>query len=157
MDGEAMQAALRALQAPAIPAGYKLVPVEPTQEMIDAWTVAKPHGDTLTELQLDEISDDEANRRWATADYKAMLAAAPTPAPGGWLPIESAPKDDPISSIAYKATDKFGNVCHFGVRSLAEVWAKGGTVEEVPSRNLIVITGIRGQPLPPPPEKDTKP
>ena len=74
-------AAIRALQEPAIPAGWKMVPVEPTQEMIDAWTVAKPSGDTLTELQLDEISDDEANRRWATADYKAMLAAAPTPAP----------------------------------------------------------------------------
>ena len=88
----------------------------------------------------------------------AALRALQAPAiPAGWLPIESAPKDDPISSIAYKATDKFGNVCHFGVRSLAEVWAKGGTVEEVPSRNLIVITGIRGQPLPPPPEKDTKP
>ena len=68
--------ALRALQAPAIPAGWKWVPVEPTREMVNAWANAAPKDHDRSGL-----SDDEVNRIWATCDYKAMLAAAPTPAP----------------------------------------------------------------------------
>ena len=46
---------------PTIPPGYKLVPVEPTEEMIDA---AKNNG-------------AEGSRKEISGDYKAMLNAAP--------------------------------------------------------------------------------
>jgi hypothetical protein len=62
------------LQSPTAQAvaGWKLVPVEPTQEMIDAWA-------TACCPPLRGLSDEEVNKAWATADWSAMLAAAPTP------------------------------------------------------------------------------
>ena len=56
------------------PEGWKIVPVEPTGEMVDAGI-----------------------RSLGTADkFRAMLAAAPTPpvSEDRWLPIETAPKDE---------------------------------------------------------------
>ncbi|MBC3250500.1 hypothetical protein H8I91_09515 [Serratia fonticola] len=55
---------------PAVPAGYKLVPVEPTPQMIAA-----------TEIDGDEyyFESDEAAETWMANKFKAMLAAAPTP------------------------------------------------------------------------------
>ncbi|CAI1765889.1 Uncharacterised protein [Serratia fonticola] len=53
-----------------VPDGYKLVPVEPTPEMIAA-----------TEIDGDEyyFESDEAAETWMANKFKAMLAAAPTP------------------------------------------------------------------------------
>jgi hypothetical protein len=54
------------LEQPAVPEGMKLVPVEPTKEMID-------RGRTDNSIQ---------GRAFAEACYRAMLAAAPTPTQG---------------------------------------------------------------------------
>lgn len=59
----ALLAHLRTLAAPAgVPSGWKLVPLEPTSEMMDA---------------AEECSTDWPRTTWAEA-YSAMLAAAPT-------------------------------------------------------------------------------
>ena len=54
--------AAAALAAPPVPAGYKVVPVEPTPEMMDA---------------AEACSDDWPRTTWRAA-WSAMLAAAPT-------------------------------------------------------------------------------
>lgn len=75
----AWQASRRAPAAP-VPQGWKLVPVEATQEMIEAWGNA-------TELPegMVERSDDEVNAYAAKRDWKAMLAVAPAVVvPDGW-------------------------------------------------------------------------
>lgn len=59
---ESVIAAHEAKAAPAVPQGWKLVPVEPTREMLDAY------------LNLN------ARFHSARADWAAMLAAAPAPA-----------------------------------------------------------------------------
>ena len=53
-----------------VPDGYKLVPIEPTPEMIAA-----------TEIDGDEyyFESDEAAETWMANKFKAMLAAAPIP------------------------------------------------------------------------------
>lgn len=44
-------------------------------------------------------------------------------------------------AVVYKATSRSGETCHFGVKSLARIWAKGGgNVEEVPVRDLRVVS-----------------
>lgn len=55
----------------AVPEGWALVPLEATQEMIEAWGNA-------TELPegMAERSDDEVNAYAAQRDWKAMLAVA---------------------------------------------------------------------------------
>lgn len=53
-----------ALAAPAVPPGYALVPVEPTPEMLRAYT-----GGAIT----------EAGFKWCRHQWAAMLAAAPQP------------------------------------------------------------------------------
>lgn len=50
-------------------------------------------------------------------------------------------------AVAYKATDIRGETCHFGVKSTAVAWAKGGTVEEVRVRDFALC----------PPRKPTAP
>jgi len=57
-------------QGYTLPKGYKLVPVEPTPEMIAA-----------TEIDGDEyyFETDKAAETWMANKFKAMLAAAPTP------------------------------------------------------------------------------
>ncbi|OIX96273.1 hypothetical protein BFS14_02065 [Serratia fonticola] len=57
-------------QGYTLPEGYKLVPIEPTPEMIAA-----------TEIDGDEyyFESDEAAETWMANKFKAMLAAAPTP------------------------------------------------------------------------------
>lgn len=49
-----------------VPKGWKVAPIEPDQNMVDAWAEAAP----------DDTSDDR-DIAWATADWKAMLKAAP--------------------------------------------------------------------------------
>jgi hypothetical protein len=63
-------------QASTAPSGWKLVPADPTQEMVDAWAEANV---TLP----DGVSDEEANRIICGQCWRAMLAASsssPTPA-----------------------------------------------------------------------------
>lgn len=44
-------------------------------------------------------------------------------------------------AVVYKATNFRGDTCHFGVKSLARIWAKGGgKVEEIPIRDLRVVS-----------------
>lgn len=74
--GLAIQCALAAAQpqpeAAPVPQGWKLVPIEATQEMVDAWSSA-------TELPegVAEQADDAVNTYAARRDWKAMLAASP--------------------------------------------------------------------------------
>lgn len=69
-------------QQQAVPEGYKLVPIEPTTEMLKALAC-------LTVL-------DNEDMLFGLSTYAAMLAAVPTPpvqqAPTGWRDISSAPK-----------------------------------------------------------------
>ena len=65
---EAMLEAYRLGQSQAIPPGWKLVPVEPTPHMLKSGVHAFQHA-----RQSDDNLDD-----WR-ANYRAMLAAAPTP------------------------------------------------------------------------------
>jgi hypothetical protein len=61
----------------AVPLGWRLVPVEPTEEMIEAYGDAQWPGDE--QIYADEHEDHLAGHR---AGYAAMLAAAPAaPAP----------------------------------------------------------------------------
>lgn len=63
-----------ALTAPAVPAGWQLVPVEPTPEMIAAMAVIDSSGTCNGTPTVGMAGADEA--------YAAMLAAAPqAPAP----------------------------------------------------------------------------
>lgn len=55
-----------------IPEGWKLVPIEPTEEMLRAW-----RGDmykSYAKIHIEHIGDDEI-----VFAYSAMIAAAPTP------------------------------------------------------------------------------
>lgn len=68
--------------APAVPAGYKLVPVEPTPEMIDAGCDVDARAEVVSKFAAKPgVHDPEA---WVSAgellsvQYRAMLAAAPS-------------------------------------------------------------------------------
>jgi hypothetical protein len=75
--------------AQTIPAGWQLVPIDPTPEML-----ATQHKDAakITDLkfraQVLPWMDDNTRALWAE-----LLAAAPKAAQSGWQPIETAPKD----------------------------------------------------------------
>jgi len=62
---------------------HVVVPKEPTEAMIEAWSLAKPQNWADA-----HISDDDANRAWSTADWQAMIAAAPK------QPSEAAPNSE---------------------------------------------------------------
>lgn len=85
------------LSGPAV-AGWKLVPVEPTEAMIDGWCMCG---------RL-PIQDGKEWTRYINA-YKAMLAAAPSStadvAEARWMPISSAPKDGTWIIGAYFCRD----------------------------------------------------
>lgn len=84
--------------------GWKLVPVEPTPEMLKAYSEGMKN-------YISAFDSAERQARWgspkkgrgfelpewekAIARYRAMLAASPAPAvvDAGWRPIETAPKD----------------------------------------------------------------
>lgn len=53
------------------PDGYILVPIIPTQKMIDAWSeaIADPY-------DLEGLTDEEANAVCARMDWAAMIAAS---------------------------------------------------------------------------------
>jgi len=130
----------QAQQAPAIPAGWKLVPMQLDISM-------KHSADSV------DLGDGEVGRiilSWEEYErlYAAMLAAAPQPpvAMTGWQPIETAPKDSKarlvycqenkcIFCVSYDARD--GSWIYFG---------GGGTMFHEPSHWM---------PLPQPPKEAT--
>lgn len=91
-----------------VPAGWKLVPIEPTQEMIDAWASA-----SVPAFLVAACPDDEANRIVATNDWKAMLSASPAPSGQGVSGevahgMDSAPKDGTMIRLLVDYTDGGG-------------------------------------------------
>lgn len=88
------EATLLASEQITDPAGWKLVPIEPTQEMIDAWASA-----SVPAFLVAACPDDEANRIVATNDWKAMLSASPAPSgqPGIRINGQPATADDVIA------------------------------------------------------------
>jgi NTP pyrophosphatase (non-canonical NTP hydrolase) len=78
-----------------IPAGWMLVPMSPTQAMVDAWADARAPRDLIR-----GAPDDEANRLMATSDWSAMLASAPTP------PVADAAMANAPAPASRIATDK---------------------------------------------------
>ena len=72
---------------PALPLGWKAVPIEPTEAMLD-------EGEGFNLRCGCPKCDHEAWEK-VRIGYQAMLSAAPVPPSQGegWMPIESAPKD----------------------------------------------------------------
>lgn len=89
-QGRAALQSANSAQPVTVPAGYVLVPVEPTPEMCDVGHIGI---DVLTGV----TSDSEYYSTWgdsAAKLYRAMLAAAPK-APDGWIPVsERMPEKD---------------------------------------------------------------
>lgn len=71
---DALEAVLPMVGKPAVPDGWKLVPTEPTERMVDAGTAEHEceQGDSW-------YSSPSLSDRDCKAIYKAMLSAAPTP------------------------------------------------------------------------------
>ena len=70
------------VQEPAVPPGYVLVPIEPTQEMITAMSASKAkdsEGEFPMLLDLIDYSGENKTHAVLKAAYVAMLAAVPTP------------------------------------------------------------------------------
>ncbi|WP_077961686.1 hypothetical protein [Ensifer adhaerens] len=76
------------------PEGWKLVPVDPTPEMIDAGRLARMN---------------IAGGYDGPSSWEAMLAAAPS-APDGWQPIDTAPRDTTSIIIAVPTKDYDGHI-----------------------------------------------
>lgn len=82
-------------QSKSVPDGWKLVPIEPTEDMEFA-------GNQVADALAVNVNYTGYTHDCATAEdvYKSMLSAAPPPpvtAQGqqGWMPIETAPKGQP--------------------------------------------------------------
>lgn len=90
------------------PEGWKLVPIEPTEEMIRAGCLSQRVGPNTTyEEWWENTSTGVSNRirKIMRDDYCAMIAAAPSAdrqaeAKAGWMPIETAPKDGNLMLLA---------------------------------------------------------
>jgi hypothetical protein len=66
------------------PPGWKLVPIEPTQAMVDAWSSALSFPKEQSEWM--KLTDAEKDRAVASADWKAMIEAAPSERPAAPAP-----------------------------------------------------------------------
>ena len=66
-----------------VPAGYALVPITPTEAMLEAWENAEPSPGWHI---MSRLTDAEANAGLCRAEWSAMIATAPTPDTGGWEP-----------------------------------------------------------------------
>lgn len=111
--GKRIAAAIRALSPPAsaqpagavaIPAGWRLVPEVPTDDMVAAFHSAE-----------NAVLDAEGFARpiWSKC-YRAMLAASPAPSPA--QPAEAVP-------VAWRCIDTFGTAALFHDRGQAENYA----------------------------------
>ena len=85
----------------SVPEDWKLVPVEPTEEMLFKGHMEidfDRNAQNTLELEHPSQTDDGGTsiRTDMTDAWVAMLAAAPTPpvSEDRWLPIETAPKDE---------------------------------------------------------------
>ena len=115
---------------------HKLVPIEPTQDMLDEASFAFREAIKNTSgMQTLKVEDARV------IEYKAMLSAAPSP----WLPIESAPKDGTQILCFKRLCD--GNPCEdncaIWVNWFTDFWGWNGNEYEYPSHWI---------PLPPAPE-----
>ena len=148
---EGIVSALAAIEQPAeehVPVGWKLVPVEPTQEITDAICHAK----NLTRRGLSAVmTDDEL-----ASIYRAAIAAPAAPAlqaadakdAARWQPIETAPKDGTRVLLYWHGIVKLG---WFGPASRIDRGAcwRTNTTEGGPS-----ATPSHWMPLPHPPAID---
>jgi len=103
--------------APAVPPGWKLVPIEPTREMIKAM-----EGQWLIGSQAD----------MAKREYSAMLAATPAPAPAQEVGLTPAEIDRAV--LEATGFDGFGtqpmnthDTRNIGLEVIAALRAKGQT------------------------------
>ena len=118
------------------PATHKLVPLKPTEKMVNATFAGLVEGQSM---QYQMANRAEMNRRLTLA-----IAAAPA-APSGWMPIESAPKDRKIlvcqgrNGIICTAwgIDKYGN------------WKTGASAMDV----IVEVTHWMPIPAPPAPKE----
>jgi hypothetical protein len=83
-----------------IPAGYALVPIEPTREMLDAYC------------------NQDGKFQSARSDWRAMLAAAPT------LPVDAVP-GEPVAPFGWYGEAKFENGFTTDAR-VREMWEANG-------------------------------
>jgi hypothetical protein len=106
---EVAHAALAQQPAPAVPEGWKLVPVEPTVDMAIAAAEATGYDDYHEMLGRSYVC------------YRAMLAAAP-----------AAPELESGDLTVWRITLSSGEQCHFGTENMAIAWGRGdGKVERV--------------------------
>lgn len=77
-NGCATPTAEPAVEAVAVPQGWKLVPLEPTEEMIEAGKDVKRRRLLASVKAIQAGEDpDELSGKTAGAEYRAMLAASP--------------------------------------------------------------------------------
>ncbi|CAB4139132.1 Domain of unknown function DUF551 [uncultured Caudovirales phage] len=124
----------RAALAANVPAGFVLVPVEPTPGMVDSGR-----------------EFDHPKNVWA-----AMLAAAPVAVASPWMPIETAPKDGSLLLLweRYEAEPFIG---HWVSSAYGGKWAASRTHYDTDGNACVIdrfySEGVtHWQPLPPAPE-----
>jgi len=124
---------------PAVPDGWKLVPVEPTQEMVTAGK--------------DEYGEEVFSPHQVTIVYRDMLLSAPQPQPvaqpvqaSEWKPIETAPKNCRI--LIGRVGHQWAVSAKWNERK--EYWSTGQTPMDFFSEPT------HWMPLPPPPVNQNK-
>ena len=95
------------VDAPAVPQGWKLVPIEPTKEMLDAGLKRKAQarwldGALVLRARTENLRPAE---EIAALQWEAMLAATPAPAPAQ----EAGLTDEEIEAIAKKHMSTVGD------------------------------------------------
>lgn len=120
LDGEKVLAeriaALAQQDAQAVPMGYKLVPVEPTPEMVDAVC------DDVGLCDADK-ADEDIRVEYRVA-YRAMLAAAPTPP--GQQDAQAVPQPSPTAGMNIAQ-----RILHVGGRNNAAGYVEFGSIQAV--------------------------
>ena len=93
--------------------------------------------------EANKACDEHADLMRAAADALAQAEAQPeaifTMEQFGGL-VGLAREHARERAVVYRATDYRGDTCYFGAKSAALAWAKDGTVEEVPVRDLRVVS-----------------
>ena len=95
------------VDAPAVPQGWKLVPIEPTKEMLDAGLKRKAQarwldGALVLRARTENLRPAE---EIAALQWEAMLAATPAPAPAQEVGLT----DEEIEAIAKKHMSTVGD------------------------------------------------
>lgn len=152
------------------PDGFRLVPVDPTTEMLKAYSVGLKN-------YISTFDAAERQARWgspkkgrgfelpewekAIARYRAMLAASPAPAVdnAGWRPIETARKDAlRFTSATMLLAHSEKKWIRFGQFYVQEgVWYYSGTNERSQWAQVRGDEPTHWQPLPSAPSQDAPP